>query len=569
MKKIITSIFTLLVSLNTMAESYIYLTNNTDQPLDLRIEQSGSSLTKGEHWWQLADSVPPYGTVRFLETNRDTGIKWGKTYYYDTYVTAPDGSEVILQQKLKGTWNFSDIWHGVKQSPWYDDRGLYSERQSFVGKSSTVAFRAEYARVNGDDIYYVIHPDPEYPQQGPSNELNVLAYNVWALLPGLVSKDVTDRLTEISKRLEGFDVVVFSELFENSRREDFLDRIRGQFPYQTRVVDRSGSVEDGGVLIVSRWPIEHEAQTTFSSCDADDCMAAKGVMYARINKNGQKYHVFGSHTQAWTAPENQATRAHQFAEMKSFIDQQGIAAEEPVIIAGDLNVDKAHFPSEYQAMLSTLNASEVAQTADSYAYTADGNVNAWTDGRPEFLDYVLTSNAHLQPVNGTSKVRVPRSIAANVFTDYDLSDHFAIEAQLTFDTEINDSNTNQYRELKVAGVCMDTSNNSANGNNVFVHSCWQPATWQKWLYETSTGFIRNQANPHMCLDATNGNSAGTSVKVWACEDHINLKWDFVGETIRPRKNHDLVLDAFGTHDGADLGLWTYHGGVNQQWSWGQ
>lgn len=84
-------------------------------------------------------------------------------------------------------------------------------------------------------------------------------------------------------------------------------------------------------------------------------------------------------------------------------------------------------------MLSTLNASEVAQTADSYTYTADGNVNAWTDGRPEFLDYVLTSNAHLQPVNGTSKVRVPRSIAASVFTDYDLSDHFAMEASLTFD----------------------------------------------------------------------------------------------------------------------------------------
>jgi len=433
MKKIIILMMVLFSPLTVLAESYIYLTNNTDQTLQLRIQQSGSALIKGEHWWQLADSVPPYGTVRFLETNRDRGIKWGKTYYYDTYVTAPDGSEVVLQQKLKGTWNFSNIWHGVQQSPWYDDRGLYSERMNFSGKSSTVAFRAEYARTNGDDFYYVIHPDVEYPQQGGASELNVLAYNVWALLPGLVSKDTTDRLTEISKQLQGFDVVVLSELFENGRRADFLDRIRNEFPYQTRVVDRSGSIEDGGVLIVSRWPIEYEAQTTFSSCDSDDCMAAKGVMYARINKAGRKYHVFGSHTQAWAAPENQATRAHQFAEMKGFIDQQSIPAHEAVIIAGDLNVDKTRFPSEYQAMLSTLNASEVMQSADSYAYTADGNVNAWTDGRPEFLDYVLTSNAHLQPSAATSKVRVPRSIAASVFTDYDLSDHFAIEAELVFD----------------------------------------------------------------------------------------------------------------------------------------
>lgn len=126
----------------------------------------------------------------------------------------------------------------------------------------------------------------------------------------------------------------------------------------------------------------------------------------------------------------------------------------------------------------------------------------------------------------------------------------------------------QYRELKVADMCVDTSSSAANGNNVFVHSCWNPASWQKWVHDASTGFIRNKANPHMCLDATHGNSDGTSVKVWACEDHINLKWDFIGDTIRPRKNHNLVLDAYGSHDGADLGLWTYHGGDHQRFSRG-
>ena len=127
-----------------------------------------------------------------------------------------------------------------------------------------------------------------------------------------------------------------------------------------------------------------------------------------------------------------------------------------------------------------------------------------------------------------------------------------------------------FRELKVMGVCMDTSNKAGNGNNVFVHSCWNPATWQKWVYEQATGFIRNKANPHMCLDATNGNAAGTSVKMWQCEDHINLKWDFVGTTIRPRKNHDLALDVkWGTpDDGQDLWLWNADGGVAQRFSWG-
>ncbi|MFT5163374.1 MAG: hypothetical protein ACI9FJ_001969 [Alteromonadaceae bacterium] len=43
-------------------------------------------------------------------------------------------------------------------------------------------------------------------------------------------------------------VFVFSERFDNSRRETFLGKLKAQYPYQTRVVDRSGALEDGGVF---------------------------------------------------------------------------------------------------------------------------------------------------------------------------------------------------------------------------------------------------------------------------------------------------------------------------------
>ena len=449
-----------LLSTSAWAETYVYLTNNTDKTLQLSINQTGSSLNKGEHWRQHASSVGPYETVRYMDMNRDQGIKWGKSYQFDTTVTAPDGSTAVLQQHLKGTWNFSELKQALTQTPWYDDRNIHSAVQTFDGPNTNISFRAQYARVSGDDIYYVIQPQHQEPQRALSNNFKVLAYNVWALLPGIVSKDVSERLNLLKSKLNGYDAIVFSELFDNSRREDFLNGIKGEYPYQTSVVDRSGAIEDGGVLIVSRWPIETSSHTTFSACDAEDCISAKGVKYARINKAGNKYHVFGSHTQAWTSAENQATRAAQFQTIRNYIDGKNIPANEPVIIAGDLNVDKAHFQNEYNNMLSILGAAEVITSG--YQYTADGRVNAWTDGSPEFLDYVLYSVNHLAPVSSSAQVLIPRSVHEDVFTKYDLSDHFAVAGDLTFNTPAVDPNAGNIGDKSVNGNWSNSGGRNAN-----------------------------------------------------------------------------------------------------------
>lgn len=466
-----------LSSASAWSESYVYLTNNTGQTLDLTVNQRGSSLTKGDHWKQHATSIPPYGTARYLETNRDSGIKWGKDYYFDTTVTAEDGSKAMLQQKLTGTWNFSDIWHGTQQSQWYDDRNIHSVTQDFVGANSTIAFKAEGARVNGDDYYYVIQPKQKTPVRGLSNQFNVMAYNVWALLPSLgVSKSASERLALIGEKIKGYDAIVLSELFANGTRADFLKSIKSEYPYQTSVVDESGSIEDGGVLIVSRWPIETSGHQVYkSACAGSDCIAAKGVKYARINKGGNKYHVFGTHTQAWTTAEGIAARAKQFNQMRSFMDRQNIPASEPVIIAGDLNVDKEDYPQEYASMLNTLSATEIARSG-GHKYTADGGINNWVSSDPEILDYVLYSDNHLLPTASSARVLVPRSIHSSVFTKYDLSDHFPIKADITYNLPATDPtgainlkattvNSTYAFKLRAAGnSCMLEWDGSLSGN---------------------------------------------------------------------------------------------------------
>ena len=469
LKKIALFTVATLLSTAAWAESYIYLTNNTDKTLSLSISQTGSSLSKGVHWRQHATSVAPFATVRYMDMNRDSGIKWGKSYQFDTTVTAPDGSIAVLQQHLKGTWNFSQIKHGLAQTPWYDDRNIHSANQIFDGPNTNISFRAQYARVSGDDIYYVIQPQQQTPQRALSNNFKVLAYNVWALLPGIVSKDVSERLNLLKNKLNGYDAIVFAELFDNSRREAFLNGIKSEYPYQTSVVDKSGAIEDGGVLVVSRWPIEASSHRVFSDCNAEDCLSAKGVKYARINKGGNKYHVFGSHTQAFSSAENQATRLHQFQEIRSFMDSKSIPNSEPVIIAGDLNVDSINSQAEYNTMLSVLGAAEAPRNGMGYPYTYNGNINAWTDGSAENLDYVLYSLNHLQPVSSASQVIIPRSVHADVFTKYDLSDHFAVAAELTFSTPSVDPAAGSIGDKSIHGNWASSGgrNASAAGNPNF------------------------------------------------------------------------------------------------------
>jgi hypothetical protein len=42
--------------------------------------------------------------------------------------------------------------------------------------------------------------------------------------------------------------------------------------------------------------------------DLDDCRAEKGVNYARINKAGQRYHVFGTHLDSGEDSDSMAVR---------------------------------------------------------------------------------------------------------------------------------------------------------------------------------------------------------------------------------------------------------------------
>lgn len=424
---------------NTLADSYIFVTNTTPQPVSVQISQTGTHILQhGKEWAQEATHIAPYETKRVLRMNRYVGLKSGQTYNFDT-VIQNGNSQVTLKQSMTGTWSGSNIKHaiqaGASSSPWYSDRNIHRMDMTYQGLAAQAAVKAEYTG-GYDDFHYTIHQNTvAEPVSNQSNELKVLSYNIYAL-PMIASK-IPERLAELPKHLNGYDVIMMQEAFASSR-SGFLNQMAVEYPYQTHIPVGSGyNLYDSGLVIVSRYPIVKTAQLIYPDCTGTDCFADKGVLYAEIIKNGKAYHVTSTHTASFDTNEARALRQVQFKQIRQLVNQQNIPAFDAVLMGGDFNVNKLIWPQDYQDMLINLNAKAPASTGYT-ASTFDPRINklagaAGSGGTTvEYLDYIVSSNTHRQPIQATNDVRVLRSAANPLFMTWDLSDHFPVLGQFSY-----------------------------------------------------------------------------------------------------------------------------------------
>jgi endonuclease/exonuclease/phosphatase family metal-dependent hydrolase len=206
----------------------------------------------------------------------------------------------------------------------------------------------------------------------PENVLNVLTYNValvpavglpwlqpWLPFPtavcGLLCWTKDARATALAGHpdLLGYDVLVLQELFSRPHRRAIVDglaRAPVSYDWVSRMVAADWPFAGGGVTILSRWPIEADAVQPFTHCAGgirdtveatrNDCLAKKGVVHAVIRKGARRYHVFATHLDAGRGAADRAAREQQLRAIADFVRNQGIPADEPVIIADDLNTER-------------------------------------------------------------------------------------------------------------------------------------------------------------------------------------------------------------------------------------
>ncbi|CAI5725233.1 unnamed protein product [Hyaloperonospora brassicae] len=159
------------------------------------------------------------------------------------------------------------------------------------------------------------------------------------------------RVALLLEKMAKFDVVLLQEMFEaGTRQAQFVQKAFDLgFHYHCGSVwpQLLGSrLIDGGLLILSRYPIVDRDQMMYSQGAGSDGMCAKGVLYARIQLSPEpsdSLHVFTTHTQAGDRLREYTIRLSQLQEMHKFLAKHiDKDPDVPVLITGDFNLDARH-----------------------------------------------------------------------------------------------------------------------------------------------------------------------------------------------------------------------------------
>lgn len=190
-------------------------------------------------------------------------------------------------------------------------------------------------------------------------DIRVLTYNLF-LRPPLVKNNENDwkeeRLEDFLKIIHNFDIICLQEVFGalNSRKLSFIRAAikNGFFFYIdfTAPSFYSKYLSDGGIVVLSRFPIIKYSNYVYNYGVVSDSMAQKGIIYCQIEIKNSKLHLFNTHTQAsynndlpelFVASFN--TRMDQIKQLGNFINE--IISKEMnfdkdiSLLCGDLNVD--------------------------------------------------------------------------------------------------------------------------------------------------------------------------------------------------------------------------------------
>jgi endonuclease/exonuclease/phosphatase family metal-dependent hydrolase len=228
-----------------------------------------------------------------------------------------------------------------------------------------------------------------------TGQVKVLSYNIFIRPPMIKNNDddfKDERLLEFIKVMDNYDVICLQEMFGSfSGRKSLLIQAAQErgFLYSAespKPATFSTFLIDGGLLILSKFPISTQEFMTYPQGIGSDALAQKGVLYSEIMIGSSKLHLYNTHAQATYdgTAKYFIKRTEQFVCFKNFVNKtlakQEYNDDDLVLFTGDFNVNgrdsqklyvqemeqnpalsqftsqaKANGFSEYEAMISCLS----------------------------------------------------------------------------------------------------------------------------------------------------------------------------------------------------------------------
>jgi endonuclease/exonuclease/phosphatase family metal-dependent hydrolase len=189
-------------------------------------------------------------------------------------------------------------------------------------------------------------------------EIRILTYNIF--LRSLVKNNESDlkeeRLEDFCRILHNYDIICLQEMFGtfNSRKQSLIRAatIAGFFFFvDTASPDfLSKYLADGGLIILSRFPIVANSYHKFRYGVVADSLAEKGLIYAKIAIKDSYLHIFTTHLQASYFDSGETnfiasfrTRMDQLSHinylMSEILTKEYDKRTDKIMLVGDLNVD--------------------------------------------------------------------------------------------------------------------------------------------------------------------------------------------------------------------------------------
>jgi len=216
--------------------------------------------------------------------------------------------------------------------------------------------------------------------------VKVLTYNIFLRPPSPPNNESDwkeERMLDFIQLFDYFDVICLQEMFGsfNSRKQTIIRMANksGLFYYVESPSPPffSKFIADGGLLILSRFPIMESNFRPFRYGVLSDSLANKGILYAKI-KIGKSYlKVFNTHLQAsyfgcsedhWNISVQ--TRVDQITELCSFVNEvlhydNKKEEDTKILVMGDFNVDAYNYEKK------KMTANLTYETQDEYKIMMD------------------------------------------------------------------------------------------------------------------------------------------------------------------------------------------------------